>query len=141
MNDTHEPLGSATEEAAKLFGALSEWAQDMTGPVGVMAEHLAPGSGSGEGPAECRWCPLCRTAHALREASPEIRTHLATAAASLMQAAAGLLQAAAADPGAPSAAAQRSGEDRASSGQTTPDDGGVEQIPLDDGPWWPEEEA
>lgn len=97
-----EDVGSVGEEAAKLFGALSGWARDHGGDLsdslGDLAghatdavrgvdEHLATGA------AECQWCPVCRTVHALREVSPEVRDHLATAAASLMQAAAGVLAA------------------------------------------------
>jgi hypothetical protein len=49
-------------------------------------EHIATGS------AECRYCPVCRVVHAVRETSPEVRTHLLTAATSLLQAAAGILE-------------------------------------------------
>ena len=108
-----EQVGTVSEEAGKLFGALSDWARDQasgtaTGGGGAWArdwlgsptmrpggraaraahdldEHLATGS------AECTWCPLCRAVHAVRQTSPEVRTHLATAASSLLQAAAGLL--------------------------------------------------
>jgi hypothetical protein len=48
-------------------------------------EHLATGS------AECTYCPICRTVHAVRETSPEIRAHLVTAASSFLQAAAAML--------------------------------------------------
>jgi hypothetical protein len=87
-------------EAVKLFGALSEWARDQGSDVGEglagladqaaqatkgVNEHLATGS------AECTYCPVCRTVHAVRQASPEVRAHLATAASSLLQAAAGAL--------------------------------------------------
>lgn len=120
-------VGSAAEEAAKLFGALSDWARDhgsdlSSGLSGMAAqaaasardvnEHLATGS------AECTWCPVCRTVHVLRQASPEVRTHLAVAAASLMQAAAGIL--ATAVPDEARAAAARGD--------------GVEHIDLDDDP-------
>ncbi|MFT4264875.1 MAG: hypothetical protein QM572_15940 [Nocardioides sp.] len=78
----HEPVGSAAEEAARLFATLTDWAQ---GQVAEASEHFANGS------PECTYCPICRTVHAVREVSPEVRDHLATAAASLMQAVAGLL--------------------------------------------------
>ena len=80
-DDPREQVGSVGEEAAKLLGALGDWAKDV-------GEHVDTGA------AECTWCPVCRTVHVIREASPEVRTHLATAAASLMQAAAGILAAA-----------------------------------------------
>jgi hypothetical protein len=106
--DGHDRIGSAAEEAARLFGALAGWASDLGHNVDAHLDTGAP---------ECTYCPVCRTVHVLREASPEIRAHLASAAASLMQAAAGVL-AAAASSTAPAS-------DRA---------GGVETIDLD-GDW------
>jgi len=111
-----EQLGSAAEEAAKLFGALGEWAKQHSGDV---ANNLAVGLTTGlaglashaqaaaadanhsldehlaTGAPECTYCPICRTVHIVREASPEVVAHLATAAASLMQAASAVLAAAA----------------------------------------------
>jgi hypothetical protein len=93
-------VGSVGEEAAKLLGALSDWARDQGSDVGQglggmasqaasslhdINEHLATGS------AECTYCPVCRTVHAVRQTSPEVRAHLAQAASSLMHAAAGML--------------------------------------------------
>lgn len=93
-------VGSLGEEAAKLLGALSEWAREHGSDVGHglsglaqhaaatvqdVNEHLATGS------AECTYCPLCRTVHAMRHTSPEVRAHLTQAASSLLHAAAGLL--------------------------------------------------
>ncbi len=40
---------------------------------------------------ECRWCPVCRTVHAARLLSPEVKAHLGAAASSLVQAAASLM--------------------------------------------------
>ncbi len=121
-------VGSVTEEAAKLFGALSDWARDQGGGIGdgvaglaghaaraahEVDEHLATGA------AECTYCPICRTVHVLRQASPEVRAQLTTAASALLQAAAGMLATAVPD-------------DRARSG--------VERIDLDDDPGgWPED--
>lgn len=104
MTDAHHPVGSAAEEAAKLLGAVSEWARerqhvwgsDVSTAVGGLAdqvsaaahdvdEHLSTGAG------ECRYCPVCRTVRVYRTASPEVREHLSTAATSLAQAAAALL--------------------------------------------------
>lgn len=96
-------VGSVGEEAAKLFGALSDWARDQGAGPGAgpgagagarealahglheVGEHLATGS------AECRYCPVCQVIHVVRQTSPEVRAHLASAAGSLAQAAAGLL--------------------------------------------------
>jgi hypothetical protein len=96
----HEAVGSVGEEAAKLMGALSDWARDQgTDYAGSAAgaassfahavrdvnEHIATGS------ADCRYCPVCQVIHAVRSTSPEVREHLSVAASSLMHAAAGLL--------------------------------------------------
>lgn len=125
-----DDIGSVAEEAAKLFGALSGWAKDQgadlghgmadaaTGAAHAMHdvnEHIATGS------AECTWCPVCRTVHLVRELSPEVRNHLASAGANLMQAAAALMATAVPDQGGQSSGA---GED-------------LEKIDLDDE--WPDE--
>ncbi|MFD4323661.1 hypothetical protein ACFWQC_03450 [Nocardioides sp. NPDC058538] len=91
-----EPLGSTAEELGRLMEAIGEWAKDsrighVTEAVG---EHLDTGA------PECAYCPLCRTVHVLRESSPEVKVHLASAAASLMQAVVTVLNAAATSPGA-----------------------------------------
>jgi hypothetical protein len=86
-------VGSVAEEAAKLFGALSGWAREHGEGVGAMADsltgelhdHLATGS------PECAWCPVCRTVAAVRQTSPEVRDHLASAASSLMMAVSGMM--------------------------------------------------
>ena len=126
-----DPVGSVSEEALKLFGALSDWARDHGSDLGQglsgladqaaasvrdVDEHLATGA------PECTYCPICRTVHAVRQTSPEVRAHLAVAASSLLQAAAGILAAAA------------PGDAQAS--------GGVERIDLDDDTdgAWPEED-
>jgi hypothetical protein len=124
-------VGTVAEEAAKLLGALGDWAKDHGSGLGQgvadlagqaarsvkdVDEHLATGA------PECTYCPVCRTVHVLRETSPEIRAQLATAATSLLQAASGLLATAA--------------------GETRRDpSAGVERIDLDDGPDgdWPDD--
>jgi hypothetical protein len=102
VSETGPPdgVGSVGEEAAKLLGALSDWARDQGSDVGEglsglaaqaaatmheVNEHLATGS------AECTYCPVCRTVHAVRQTSPEVRAHLSQAASSFLQAAAGLM--------------------------------------------------
>ncbi len=115
-----EQVGSVSEEAAKLFGAFSDWARDADGFPGT-GPDAAPGAGPDAGPggglgeglaaltdrlvravrevdehlatgsAECTYCPICRAVHVVRRTSPEVRAHLATAASSLLQAAAGAL--------------------------------------------------
>jgi hypothetical protein len=125
---TQEPVGTVGEEAAKLLGALSDWARDQgTDYAGSAAgaassfahavqdvnEHIATGS------ADCRYCPVCQVIHVVRDTSPEVRAHLSVAASSLMHAAAGLL------------ATHTSGPSPTS---------GVEKIDLDDGTGWDEEQ-
>jgi hypothetical protein len=77
-----EPVGSVGDEAAKLLGVLAGWASEHARDLN---EHVATGD------AECLYCPICRTVHAVRGASPEVRDQLASAASTFLQAAAGLL--------------------------------------------------
>lgn len=117
MSDPHDhvgdPLGSAAEEAARLFAAVSGWARDQAADVG---EHLATDA------AECTYCPICRTVHLLREVTPEVREHLSTAASSLFQAALGLVAAASSAAAASGRASTSPGAARATT---------VEHIDLD----------
>jgi hypothetical protein len=101
MTQTDDPVdeavGSVAEEAAKLLGALSGWAREngdglhdglahgLSSLDEGLHEHVATGS------PDCAWCPVCRTVSAVRQASPEVRTHLTSAASSLMLAVSGLL--------------------------------------------------
>ena len=118
-----EPVGSVGEEAAKLLNALNDWAKEsgahhahgaasaaegLLGGLRNVDEHVATGS------PECRYCPVCQVIHVVRQTSPEVRTHLAVAASSLMHAAAGLL------------ATHTNGPSTASP---------VEKIDLDDSEW------
>lgn len=104
-----EPVGSVGEEAAKLFGAFAGMLRDVDA-------HVATDD------PECRWCPICRTVHLVRETSPEVRAHLAAAASSLVQAAAGLL--ATHVPGERHAGA--AGVERIDLDEDVPDDGWAE---------------
>jgi hypothetical protein len=84
-----DAVGSVGDEAAKLLGALADWASDHIGDrAREVNEHIATGD------AECLYCPICRTVHAVRGASPEVKAQLAGAASTFLQAAAGLLSAA-----------------------------------------------
>lgn len=115
-HDNDPEVGSVAEETAKLLGALSGWAKehgpDLGGAFHDASEHLATGD-------ECKYCPFCRVVHIVRESSPEVRTHLAIAAASIAQAASAVLQAAVSD------------EAKASGGQHARRDP-VEKIDLED---------
>lgn len=122
-----QDVGSLGEEAAKLLGALSGWARKHAGDAGEglsgLAGHAAEPAHDlhdrvATGSPECTVCPVCRTLHAVRRLSPEVTTHLSSAAASLAQAAAALMTAAEPPP--------RSSAD-------------VEHIDLDDE--WPEGES
>lgn len=66
------------EGASGLVGSMAEAFRDVD-------DHIATGA------PECRYCPICRMAHVIRETSPEVKAHLATAAHSLLQAAAGMV--------------------------------------------------
>lgn len=99
-DDGPEDVGSVGDEAAKLFGALSDWAREHGSDVGQglsgLAQHAAASAHEvnehiATGSAECTYCPVCRTVHAVRQTSPEVRAHLAQAASSLLNAAAGML--------------------------------------------------
>lgn len=111
--DGPDAVGSVGDEAAKLMDALSGWARDQAGDTGrdlgglgglgalaghaaealsEVNEHLATGS------ADCTYCPVCRVVHVVRETSPEVKAHLATAASSLLQAGMQLLATAVPDP-------------------------------------------
>lgn len=73
------PVGSAAEEAAKLFAAVEEWARTRGGGL-LDSEHLANGSGT------CSVCPLCQGVSLLRQVKPETVEHLLDAAASVVAA-------------------------------------------------------
>jgi hypothetical protein len=93
-----EPLGSASEEAARLFAAMQDWAKRngvRLGGLGVSAAGSADETGGGshgdhdwaDGSAACRLCPLCQLIALTRDASPEVIDHLSAAAESLLAAA------------------------------------------------------
>ena len=91
MTRRPDDVGSAAEEAARLFAALEDWARERAGGL-FDPEHLATGS------PECRTCPVCQAVGALRHVRPEAVEHLLDAAASLVAA---LRTAAAPQPGDP----------------------------------------
>lgn len=90
-------VGTVAEEAVKLLGALSGWAKEngdgwydglqdgLSSIADELHEHVSTGT------PECTWCPVCRTVAAVRQASPEVKAHLSTAASSLMLAVSGLM--------------------------------------------------
>ena len=72
-------VGSAAEEAAKLFAAMEDWARQKAGHL-LDEEHVATGS------PECQFCPVCQGIGALRHVRPEAVEHLLDAAASFVAA-------------------------------------------------------
>ncbi|MCU1671956.1 MAG: hypothetical protein JWN77_69 [Frankiales bacterium] len=72
-------VGSAAEEAAKLFAAMEDWARQKTGHL-LDEEHVATGS------PECSMCPVCQGIGALRHVRPEAVEHFLDAAASFVAA-------------------------------------------------------
>ena len=122
-------VGNVAEEAAKLFGALSDWARDHGAEVGQgfsdLASHAAASARDvndhiATDSPECTYCPICRTVHLARQASPEVRAHLASAVTSLVHAAAGMLATS------------------VPTGSPNRNDAGVEHIDLEDDQPWPE---
>ncbi len=108
MSDEH--VGSVGEEAAKLMDALQDWVKE-SGAAGAASGLGGLGGGLGEqwrtvnehlatGGADCTYCPVCQVIHRMREASPEVRGHVAVAASSLLQAAAALIETRAPRPSA-----------------------------------------
>ena len=72
------PVGSAAEEAARLFAAVEDWARSRGGLLD--GQHLATGA------PECSTCPVCQGVAALRSVRPETVEHLLDAAASVVAA-------------------------------------------------------
>ncbi len=95
-----EPVGSVGEEAAKLLGAVQEWARESGSEYADATAAAAGGAASSlnrvnehlaTGGEDCRYCPLCQVISAVRDTSPEVKQHLASAVSSLLQAATGVL--------------------------------------------------
>ena len=74
-----QPLGSAAQEAARLFAAVEDWAR--TRSEAYAADH--PG---GTATATCGVCPVCTGIALLRDVRPETVEHLLDAAASVVAA-------------------------------------------------------
>jgi hypothetical protein len=71
-----QPVGSAAEEAARLFAAAEEWLRARTGGLDPDGPHGA----------ECAVCPLCQGIAAVRSVRPETVEHLLDATASFVAA-------------------------------------------------------
>ena len=101
MADGDDEVGSVADEAAKLFSALQDWAQESGAAHAGAAASAASGAAAGlrdlnehiaTGGEDCRYCPVCRGIEVVRQTSPEVKADLAVAASSLLQAEAGLLE-------------------------------------------------
>ena len=83
MNQDHQSagrqVGSAAQEAGKLFAAAQDWARSRSGRL-FDAEHLATGA------PECQNCPVCQGIMLLRQVRPETVEHLLDATASFVAA-------------------------------------------------------
>ena len=101
MNEKSEAeVGTVAEEAAKLLGALQDWAKETGAGQATAAAAAAAAVGErvqevgeriGTDGQECPYCPVCQLIHRFRETNPDVRTHLADAARSLLHAAAAVL--------------------------------------------------
>ncbi len=122
MSDEKEPVGSVAEEAAKLLGALQDWARESSHEsAGAAAgaasafknlnEHIATGG------KDCKYCPVCQLISVVRQTSPEVKQHLERRG---LVAAAGAL----CSPGRPYGATRR-----------TRPSASVEKIDLSDDAW------
>ena len=103
-----DEIGSVADEATKLLGALADWARDQGSELGAGVAALADQAAASAheinahiatDDPECRYCPVCRTVHAVRSANPEVRAQLTSAASSFLQAAAGMLAGSGGTPG------------------------------------------
>ena len=73
-----QQLGSAAQEAAKLFAAVEDWARSRSAPIDAGRAH--------EAGSTCGVCPVCSGIALLREVKPETVEHLLDAAASVVAA-------------------------------------------------------
>lgn len=85
------PSSPLAEEAARLFGAVQDWARES---------FPAPGP-EGQLGADCQWCPLCQLMSVLRGDRPEVTERVAEAGAALLTAVRALVDSAGQAPAAP----------------------------------------
>ena len=87
------PHGSLAEEAVKLAEVAQLWLRDRSGRATDDTHDpwaAATAEERGDGPPECRGCPVCRARRFVREMNPEVLEHLSEAAASLAAAVAAM---------------------------------------------------
>ena len=98
MSEDHRQVGTAAQEAGKLFAAAEDWARSRSGRL-FDNEHLATGA------LECQNCPVCQGITLLRQVRPESVEHLLDATASFVAA----VKAAFVPPTGPAAPARATG--------------------------------
>ena len=86
-------VGSAAQEAARLFAAVEDWARSRS------QQGAAHGEQAADGTTTCGVCPVCSGIALLRDVRPETVEHLLDAAASVVAA----VRSAVAPPPAPDA--------------------------------------
>ncbi len=96
-----DPVGTAAEEAARLFVALLDRAREHATGADSAVDGVDPAGQSAGHPAECRWCPLCQAMAFMRDTNPELRQQVVAAAASLAVAVRDLAESAARPPARP----------------------------------------
>ncbi|MGH3322612.1 MAG: hypothetical protein ACRDN9_21040 [Streptosporangiaceae bacterium] len=96
-SDAHasDPVGSLTEEAAKLVRALTAAGDQRPGGAQRSGEEGPPvgANARSHDPSNCSYCPICQAIGFVRETSPETLEHLGASLASLTAAARGLVEA------------------------------------------------
>lgn len=83
MADEQQPRPPLADEAARVLGAVQDWAR-QTFPAGR----------DGHGGPECEWCPLCQFMAVLRGERPEVTERVAEAGTAVASAFRALLEAA-----------------------------------------------
>ena len=90
-------LGSLGDLAARAAAGVREAQGHLSARAEAERDRTAhdptddPADGHDHEGPDCRFCPVCRALHVVRQTSPEVRAHLADAGSSLLQAAAGWL--------------------------------------------------
>ena len=114
MSAAGEPqLGTAAQEAARLFAAVEDWARSRgeahaagSGAASAAGPAADPAGGQdGPVPTTCGVCPVCTGIALLRDVRPETVEHLLDAAASVVAA----VRSAVVTPRAPSDGARPGG--------------------------------
>ena len=81
-----QQLGSAAQEAARLFAAVEDWARSRGGAAGTGHSSGPEAGHDRHGPSTCSVCPVCSGIALLRDVRPETVEHLLDAAASVVAA-------------------------------------------------------